>query len=163
MERDEEILPAVGYLAAGVTAMLAKLSRETLAPFNIVPVETAILMYCSRNVENTTQRLVGAIHLDPASISRHLAKLVSKGLIRRTRPCEDQRVVRLELTDQGWAFMPRIIESHQDLNSLVNLGIGEEEKRVFLAVMRKIHKNLQAGLPEHGTAVTAEEQRRTEE
>ena len=147
-ERDEEILPALGYLAAGMTAMLTRLSKEALAPFGITPVQTAILMYCSRNQANTTERLVGAIHLDQASISRHVARLVGKGLVRRTRPHDDRRVVRLELTDEGWAFMPRLIESHQDLVALVNVGIGEEEKRVFLDVMRKIHGNLRTGLKE---------------
>ena len=44
--------------------------------------------------------------------------------------------------------MPQLIESHQSLNALVNVGIGEEEKRVFLGAMRKIHENLQAGLQE---------------
>ena len=141
-ERDEEILPALGYLAAGMTAMLARQSREALAPFDITPVQIAILMYCSRNRTNTTERLVDAIHLDPASISRHIARLVGKGLIRRTRPFEDRRVVRLELTEEGRAVMPRLVESLQETNSLVNVGIGEEEKRVFLDVTRKIHKNL---------------------
>ena len=144
MDRDEEVLPALGYLAAGMTAMLARRSREALAPFDIAPVQIAILMYCSRNETNTTERLVGAIHLDQASISRHIARLVSKGLIRRTRPCEDRRVVRLELTEEGWAIMPRLIESLQETNSLVTAGIGEEEKRVFLDVTRKIHENLRA-------------------
>ena len=90
--------------------------------------------------------MVGAIHLDQASISRHVARLVGKGLIRRTRPCKDRRVVRLELTEEGRDFMPRVIDSHQDLVALVNVGIGEEEKRVFLDVMRKIHRNLRTGL-----------------
>ena len=148
MERDEEILPVLGYLAAGMTAMLARLSREAIAPFGITPVQTAILMYCSRNQANTTERLVAAIHLDQASISRHVARLVSKGLVRRARPHDDKRVVRLELTEEGWAFMPRLIESHRELNALVNVGIGEEEKRVFLDVTRKIHENLQTGLQE---------------
>ena len=147
MERDQEILPALGYLAAGMTAMLARLSRETLAPFNITPVEIAILMYCSINNENTTESLVGAIHLDQASISRHIARLVKKGLLRRTRPYnDDRRVVRLELTEEGWAIIPRLTEAHQDLNALINIGIGEDEKRVFLDVTRRIHGNLQAGL-----------------
>ena len=34
--------------------------------------QTAILMYCYRNHENTTERLVAAIHLNQASISRHV-------------------------------------------------------------------------------------------
>ena len=150
MESDEEILPALGYLAAGTTAMLARLSMEALAPFDIPPVQTAILMYCSRNQTNTIERLVGAIHLDPASISRHVASLVGKGLIQRTRPYDDKRFVRLELTKEGRAFMPQLIESHQYLNALVNVGIGEQEKKVFLDVMRKIHGNLQTGLHELG-------------
>ena len=99
MERDEEILPALGYLAAGTMAMLARLSREALAPFGITPVQVAILMYCSRNQANTIEKLVGAIHLDRASVSRHVATLVMKGLVRRTRPyAQDRRAVRLERT-----------------------------------------------------------------
>lgn len=145
-ERDDELLPALGYLAAGVTAMLARRSREALAPLDIAPVQVAILMYCSRNEENTTERLVDAIHLDPASISRHIARLVGRGLIRRTRPCEDRRVVHLELTESGWAIMPRLIEALQETASLVNAGIGEQEKRVFLDVTRKIHENLRTAI-----------------
>ena len=157
MERDDEILPALGYLAAGMTSMLARLSKESLAPSDITPVQTAILMFCSRNQANTIEKLVGAIHLDQASISRHVARLVKKGLIRRTRPYdEDRRIVRLELTEEGWAFMPRLIEAHQDLNALVNVGIGEEEKRAFLDVTRKIHENLQTGLQEVRQAAAEE-------
>ena len=163
MEPDEEILPALGYLAAGMTAMLARLSREALAPFDIAPVQVAILLHCSRNQETTTERLVGAIHLDQASISRHVARLVEKGLVRRTRPYDDRRVVRLELTEEGWDFMPRVVESHQDLNALINTGIGEGEKRVFLDVTRKIHENLQAGLEGLGKAGAGEAGRAAEE
>ncbi len=156
MEHDEEILPALGYLAAGMTAMLARLSREALAPFGITPVQTAILMHCSQNQANTTEGLVEAIHLDQATISRHVAKLVGKGLLQRTRPCNDRRVVHLELSEEGWTFMPRLIESHQDLNALINVGIDEEEKRVFLDVTRKIHGNLKTGLQELREAAARE-------
>ena len=156
MERDEEILPALGYLAAGTTAMLAKLSKEALAPFDIPPVQIGILMYCSRNHTTTTERLVGAIHLDQASVSRHIAVLVEKGLIRRTRPYDDRRVVRVDLTEEGWAFMPRLVEALQETNTLINIGIDEEDKRVFLDVMRRIHENLRTGMQEISNAATAE-------
>ncbi len=145
MDSDEEILPALGYLVAGVTTMLARHSKETLAPFDITPVQIAILMYCLRNRVTTTAGLVSAIRLDPASISRHLVKLVRKGLIRRIRGRNDRRVVRLELTQEGRALMPQLIETMEGLNSLVNMGVSEEEKRVFMDVMRKIHENLDSG------------------
>ena len=149
MDRDDEILPALGYFAAGMTAMLERMSKETLIPFGITPIETGILMYCSRNQANTTERLVAAIHMDQASISRYLARLVKKGLIRRTRPYdEDRRVVHLELTEEGRALIPRVTESHQDLVTLVNTGISQEEKQIFLDVTRKIHANLRSGLEE---------------
>ena len=49
--------------------------------------------------------------------------------------------------------MPQLLESFQETNALVNTGIGEEEKKVFLDVMRKIHGNLEAGLEESGATV----------
>ena len=145
---DEELLPVLGYLAAGTTAMLEKLSGAALASLGVPPVQIAILMFCSRNHASTTEKLVEAIHLDPASISRHVVGLIDKGLIHRTRPFADRRIVRLELTQEGWAFMPRIVESSRDLNALVNVGIAADEKRVFLDVMGKIHRNLRTGLEE---------------
>ncbi len=47
MDSDEEILPALGYLVAGVTVMLARLSKEKLAPFDITSVQIAILMFAA--------------------------------------------------------------------------------------------------------------------
>ena len=67
--------------------------------------------------------------------------------------------MRLELTEEGWAFMPRLIEAHQDLNALVNVGIGEEEKRVFLDVMKKIHQEPADG-PARDSGKTAAEEAR---
>ncbi len=158
-ERDDEMLPALGYLVAGTTAMLARLSQKILAPVDISPVQVGILMYCSRDRGATTERLVGAIHLDPASVSRHIAVLIEKSLIRRTRPYADRRVVRLELTEEGWAFMPQIVEALQETNALVNAGIDEEEKKVFLNVMRKIYENLRTRLQEIGNSDAGEVRR----
>jgi hypothetical protein len=40
---DEEILPSLGYLVAGLTSMLAKLAEEKFAPFEITPMQFAIM------------------------------------------------------------------------------------------------------------------------
>ena len=135
---DEHILPGLGYLTANLTAMLAKVAWEKFAPFEITPMEFALLYMCSEGQRDTITALTRVIPVNPASISRHVAVLVDRGLIRRMRQREDRRVVRLELTEEGQALVPRLLESLQKADPLVSMGLDEEEKRVFVGAIRKI-------------------------
>ena len=139
---DDEVLPGLGYLTAGLTAALSKLAEEKFASHKIAPVEYAILDTCAGGQVDTVMGLARVIPMDKASISRRVATLVARGLIRRIRLEEDRRVVRLELTDEGLALARQLRESIREANPMVSMGLGDEEKRVFLEVMRKIWENL---------------------
>ena len=135
---DEHILPGLGYLTANLTAMLAKVAWEKFAPFEITPMQFAILYMCSEGQKDTITALARVIPVNLASISRYVVVLVNRGLIRRVRQRGDRRVVRLELTEEGLALVPRLVEALQEADSLVSMGLDEEEKRAFVGAMRKI-------------------------
>ena len=140
---DEDILPGLGYLVADMMAMLADLAKEKFAPFEISPMQFAILYMCWRGQRDTVTALTRVIPVDPASISRHVAALIERGLMRRIHLENDRRVVRLELTEEGQALVPELTASLQEANPILSVGLDEEEKRVFLGVMPKIRKNLE--------------------
>ena len=144
MTHDEGILPGLGYLTAGLTAALAQLAEEKFASYGIAPVQYAVLDTCSRGQVNTVMGMTQVIPMNQASISRHVAALVDRGLMQRTREEKDKRVVRLTLTDEGLAVLSGLSESLREANPLAALGLDEEEKRLFLRVMRKVWENLQA-------------------
>ncbi len=142
---EDGILPGLGYLAAGLTAVLSKLAEEKFAAYGIAPVQFAILDTCGRGQMHTVMGLVQVIPMDQASISRHVAVLVERGFMQRIRHESDRRVVRLSLTDEGLALLSRLGESLREANPLAAMGLDEEEKRLFLKVMRKVWENLEAG------------------
>ena len=144
MMDDEGILPGLGYLAAGLTGALSKLAEEKFASYGIAPVQFAILDTCARGQMDTVMGLVRVIPMDQASISRHVAALIERGLMKRTRQESDRRVLRLALTDEGLALLSQLGKSLREANPLAALGLDEEEKRIFLKVMRKVWENLEA-------------------
>ena len=146
MMLDDEILPGLGYLAAALTATLSKLAEDKFATYEIAPVQFAILDTCSRGQMYTVMGLVQVIPMDQASISRHVASLVERGFMQRTRQENDRRLVRLSLTDEGLALLSRLSESLREANPLASVGLEEEEKRLFLKVMRKVWENLEEGM-----------------
>ncbi len=142
---DEGLLPGLGYLAAALTAALSKLAEEKFSLYGVAPVQYAILDTCSNGQVNTVMGLTKVIPMDQASISRHVAALAERGLIQRTRQQKDRRVVLLTLTDEGRYLAFRLTESLREANPLAAMGLDDEEKRLFLRVMRKVGENLEAG------------------
>ena len=145
MMDDEELLPGLGYLAAGLTAALSKVADEKFAAYGIAPVQFAILDTCFRGQMDTVMGLARVIPVDQSSISRHVAALVERGIMQRTRQGKDRRVVRLSLTDEGLALLSQLGQSLREVNPLASMGLDEEEKRLFLKVMRKVWENLDEG------------------
>ena len=123
----------------------AKLARDRLAPFEIIPVQFAILDLCFHGQADTVTGLARLVPIDSASISRNVDRLVKRGLIQRRRLRSDRRVVRLALTEEGMTVMPRIMERLQEVNSILLRGVSQEELRGFMGVLQKVTANSEGG------------------
>ena len=123
----------------------AKLAKDRLALFGIIPVQFAILDLCFRGQADTVTELARMVPIDAASISRNVDRLVKRGLIQRRRSRSDRRVVRLALTEEGTAVMPRIMEQLQEVNSILLRGVTQEEMRGFMGMLQKVTANSEGG------------------
>ena len=123
----------------------ARLAKDRLAPFEIIPVQFAILDLCCRGQADTATELTRLVPIDAASISRNVDRLVKRGLLQRRRSQSDRRVVKLALTEEGTAVVPRIMESLQEVNSILLRGVTQEEMRGFMSTLQKVTANSEGG------------------
>ena len=65
--------------------------------------------------------------MDPSRVTRTAQSLESDGLIRRERDAEDNRVMRMYLTEKGSGVLDRLPEINEQLRRRVHSVLSEEE------------------------------------
>jgi len=90
--------------------MMEALDRE-LAPLDITAAQYVILVTLADGPTDSASGLCKGVSYDPGAMTRMIDRLERKGLVRRIRCPEDRRKINLELTPEGKAVYPRLIES----------------------------------------------------
>jgi DNA-binding MarR family transcriptional regulator len=131
----------LGRLITRLTATVAQASRVSLVPHDLSPLEYDILDRCHRGEANTVTELARALPGDASVVSRHVSKLVDRGLISRTRLSSDRRTVRLHLTADGRSLARALAAELQERQGLLMQGVSDAERRALARVVSKIHAN----------------------
>ena len=131
----------IGYWVGSLASAFRKGLADELVPFDVSPVQWAILEMCYRGEANTPSGLARVVPVDGAAISRQLDKLKDKGLIRRRRLSKDRRTVRVELTEEGWVLVPQLAPMVQANNNKFLEGITQEEQVALKRIIQKILAN----------------------
>ena len=92
---------SVGFLATRVRASIfAGVDRE-LASWGISAAQASILIYIAHGRGERAADIARDYDYDTGSMTRMVARLAAKRLLRRVRDDNDRRVLRLELTPAG--------------------------------------------------------------
>jgi len=78
---------------------------------------------------------------DQSTLSRALDQLDAEGLIRRVADAEDARGTRVHITEAGRAAFETLWPHMADTYARMFRGIGEDERRSFVATLQKILAN----------------------
>ena len=93
--------------------------------------------------ESLTQvELVEKTHVRPSTISVALQKMEADGLITRTPSEDDQRYVKVKITEAGLAMCKELKTYVHALDLSLTEGIDEEELKVTKKVLRQIIEKL---------------------
>lgn len=138
------------FLCAGVIGGFSKLAHQVLDPAELTLVQWGVLERCAKGQADTVTSLAECIPIDPASISRAADHLARLGFLQRRRLRRDRRVVRLEATDDGQAFVRRLDPQLQAIYVILTEGIEEAELQVFARVAQKMSANAHGRHPEKG-------------
>ena len=131
----------LGQCVAGLVNAVARGLAQQLAPFSIIPVEYTILSVCFAGQADTVTGLARVIPVDAGRISRLVNRLSERGLIHRRRLQSDRRTVRLRLTEEGRALVPKLARRVQAHNAMLLAGISAAGMNAFFQTTQKILEN----------------------
>ena len=91
--------------------------------------------------------LADLVHADPSTISRHVAALVERGLVRRVADESDGRASRLVVTDAGSAALQALRRERETHLEHVTAGWSADDLATFTAMFGRLLDDLASTLP----------------
>ena len=101
------------------------------------------IYHISQNMGLSQKDLVDKLGIKPASVSSIVNQMESEGLLIRVQDESDARKFKLLLTDKGQSLVPDVISSWRKIQDEVTKGFTEEEKAVFIRLLKQMDQNLE--------------------
>ena len=100
---------SVGRLMTMVKAALMEALDRELAPLDITAAQFVVLVKLARGDTASPSALCKGVSYDPGAMTRMIDRLERKKLVRRVRSPDDRRKIIIELTAEGRAVYPKLI------------------------------------------------------
>ena len=117
----------LGRLLSQVRIEIMEALDRELAPLDITAAQYVILVTLADGPTDSASGLCKGVSYDPGAMTRMIDRLERKGLVRRVRCPDDRRKINLELTAEGKAVYPRLIESAVAVLNRYLRGFGRDE------------------------------------
>ena len=115
--------PVLPSLALAFKRMIATIERES----GVGGMKWFLLTVLGRRDGLSQGEFTQEYEMDPSRVTRTAQSLEADGLIRRERDAEDNRVMRMYLTEGGLEVLDRLPEINDQLRSRVHSVLSEEE------------------------------------
>ena len=123
----EEVLrgvhPVLPSLALAFKRLVATIERES----GVGGMKWFLLTVLGRRDGLSQGEFTQEYEMDPSRVTRTAQSLEADGLIRRERDPEDNRVMRMYLTEEGSKVLDRVPEINEQLRRRVHSVLSEEE------------------------------------
>ena len=103
------------------------------AKYDLTAVQLRILMHLYKTGATTIGNLAENIGMAGANISTMCKRLEKKGVMSRKRDVNDERIVRISLTDKGNSIVKEIDHS---LNERFSKVIEKESEETFIVIIK---------------------------
>lgn len=132
---------SVGYLISKVRLELYSHVDRALAPYDMTTAQFSIMSHLAYNLADSASALCSGMSYDPGAMTRMVDRLEAKGFIRRVRGRDDRRKVHLELTKEGRAAFPEMMERVVEvLNGLLK-GFTKAEASQLQELLKRMLAN----------------------
>lgn len=99
-----------------------------------------------------TQRALAADRgIEASTLTHHLGRMETAGLVRRERPADNRRVQHVELTDEGRSAFGALLGTVQDFDRRLRAGFTDDELTTLRTLLQRLVGNLAAPPEAAGT------------
>ena len=131
----------LGQYANALAEAVSKGMEADLSQEGLTPLQFAMIRLFLGDEEWTVSELADVLPVEVPAVSRHVTRLVDRGILYRRRQGNDRRFVLLKLTEEGRRLGLELqSKEHLHEESLVE-GIDEVEVEAFLSTISKILNN----------------------
>jgi DNA-binding MarR family transcriptional regulator len=129
-------------LIAQVGRLHHKRAHTLLEELGLYHGQPRLLLALWREEGQTQSDLAERLHVRPATITKMLQRMAEAGFVERRRDSQDQRVVRVYLTDHGRAVQEQVRRVWEQMEREVLEGFAPEEHRLLREFLLRIRENL---------------------
>jgi len=151
----------VGQLLAQVCRLASHRLRVHMEKIGLHKGQGFALIHLWHHEGIPQRELSRAMHISPASVTNMLQRMERGGLITRERDQEDQRVVRVFLTDKAKAMRKEARTVFHQMEAELSSIYTDEEKATLRQLLVKLHDRFAPDDPHHHGAFFREEEDET--
>ncbi len=96
-----------------------------LKPLGLTYTQYVVMMVLWECGSITEKELGEKIHLDSGTLAPLLKRLEKQGLVKRERPVQNERVLRITLTDEGIALQENALSVPETMKNCIGLNTKE--------------------------------------
>ncbi len=139
----------LGQLLGRVCRLVGRSRRMKLESIGLHHAQGMILAQLWHHHDGMSQRaLAQGLHISPPTASNTLQRMERDGWIERRRDQDDQRVVRVYLTDKARSLHQEAHASFRELDQEMSSVLSAEEQEIFRESLLKVHRYLNQALPQ---------------
>lgn len=138
---DYKLDESVGYLLTRARSALANtVTQRTMAELGITSTQASVLFMLATGRCAAAVDVARDYGIDASAVTRLIDRLEKRGLLLRNRSAEDRRVVKLELTDEGYALAARMPAIFQNaINNMIQGFTSDETDLLRNLLHRMLH------------------------
>ncbi|MEK3723552.1 MarR family winged helix-turn-helix transcriptional regulator [Paenibacillus sp. FSL H8-0034] len=116
--------------------------HELLQDQEVYPGQPPLLFALKRKDGQSQKELAEQLHIQPATITVMLNRMVKTGLVERRQDAKDQRVSRVYLTEKGKLAHTEVRETFRAMDAQCFGNFSEEDKVLLRRLMLQVYENL---------------------
>ncbi|WP_122641962.1 MarR family winged helix-turn-helix transcriptional regulator [Luxibacter massiliensis] len=141
MKCDMNHIPTIGIITQ-ITHLSMNQAKMLFGRFDLKAGQAGILFILSHMGELSQRELASQLNVTPSSITTAIQKMEKLDYIKRKPDDNDQRIMRLGLTDRGKACLEDIKAVAEEMDDIIFRGMSQEEKLLLRRMLVQIRDNL---------------------
>lgn len=144
----ESLDQSVGFMLGVAYRKVALLVQQQIKAYHLTPEQWAVLFRIGEEDGLIQREIADRASKDKPTVTRILASLEQKGLIRKEEGSEDRRSFRIFISEAGRDMVKAIAPLEKEAMETACEGIPEQERELLVSLLQQIILNANSRLVE---------------